>query len=146
MQIIDRLANWNPWIRNFDNSLITAVSIFIFIHFWNSRNYQLIGIVITIIGLALWWVAKLTLGQTYSLTPSAHSLVTRGIYSKLRHPIYIGSSMVFIGWAIFSLTWWLCVVALLHIIMQTIRLRREEKLLLKSYGNTYIHYKEKTWL
>jgi protein-S-isoprenylcysteine O-methyltransferase Ste14 len=47
------------------------------------------GLTIATIGLVLWISARLQLGQSFTVRARATALVTTGLYSKIRHPIYL---------------------------------------------------------
>ena len=47
------------------------------------------GMRIAAAGFALWTVARLQLGSSFSARARANQLVTTGLYSKFRHPIYL---------------------------------------------------------
>lgn len=145
MRYVDQLANVNAFVRNFDNLLFTALSLLFFGKFGHADLVSLLAMIITTAGLIIWWMAKLTLGKYYTLTPQFQALVTRGIYSKIRHPIYVGSCFVYIGWITLTQSLLISVIAVLMIIVQMIRMISEEKLLLKELGRTYLEYKRSTW-
>src|SRR5690348_5881113 len=85
---LERLASLNAFVRNFDNLLFSAISIFLLVRFRRLDLIYASAAVAVTAGLLIWCAAKFTLGRYYSLTPRFQGLVTRGIYSKLRHPIY----------------------------------------------------------
>jgi protein-S-isoprenylcysteine O-methyltransferase Ste14 len=54
---------------------------------WNAERY--IGTALTLIGVGCIGVARYQLGTSFSIRPEAHQLVTTGLYSKIRNPIYL---------------------------------------------------------
>lgn len=100
----------------------------------------------TSMAFVLWIVSRFQLGEAFSLKPKAKYLVTKGIYSKIRHPVYVFSSLAFLGVAIFLRNHYVFLLLLLFVIIQIIRIKKEEQALLKKFGNKYINYKRKTWL
>src|SRR5271163_4161964 len=66
-------------------------------HEWTSMRS--IGLVLALVGLAGVIVSRFTLGRSFSITAKATALVTTGIYSRIRNPIYV-SGMFFIGGAV----------------------------------------------
>ncbi len=53
---------------------------------WNPQRY--IGTVLMVVGLSFIGVARYQLGRSFSVKAEAHHLVTTGLYSKIRNPIY----------------------------------------------------------
>lgn len=70
-------------------------------------------------------------------------LVVSGLYSKVRHPLYAGLVLIFVGYFLFAGT----AAAALHLICLAlyipIGIYFEEKNLMASYGQTYRKYQEK---
>jgi len=70
-------------------------------------------------------------------------LVVSGLYSKIRHPLYAGFVLIFIGYFLFAGT----AAAAVHLICLTIYIPIgiyfEEKNLVDLYGQSYIEYQEK---
>ena len=93
----------------------------------------------------LWFIARRQLGDAFSVRPEARFLVTSGLYSKIRHPIYVFGTMAFLfvvlalqGWGALSI--WVIVVG-----VQIIRARREEKVMAATFGEEYAAYRSRTW-
>ncbi len=83
-------------------------------------------------GLMLSLLGLLTLNKSFGLLPADRGVVTGGIYSVLRHPIYAGyflSSSCFLAQN-YSLHNLVCFM--LFAVCETLRLHREEKLLLQN--------------
>jgi len=73
----------------------------------------------------------------------AVELVTQGIYSRIRHPIYLAVSLIVAGVAIFSAHWTAIGFAVVIIIFYTCKLRFEERLLIRKYPE-YAAYRKDT--
>ena len=70
--------------------------------------------------------------------PSAESLSTRGAYSVVRHPLYIANTLVALGCAMLSGTWYLpLLVMLLSFVYHERIAAREEAFLLATFGDTF---------
>lgn len=121
---------------------------FIFrIYIWNNFYFiQITGIVISVIAFLLWIISRIQLGESYSINPKASKLFTKGIYSKIRHPIYLFSTFALFGMFIFLGKLSLFFLVLIPVIcLQIFRAKKEEKILLESFKQDYIEYKKTTW-
>jgi len=110
---------------------------------WNAQRY--LGTALVVIGAAFIAVARYQLGKSFSIKPEAHELVTTGLYSKIRNPIYVFGGVMILG-VILALQkpalWALLVVA---VVGQTARARREARVLEAAFGDAYREYRRKTW-
>ena len=104
-----------------------------------------IGLVVALIGLAGVILSRYTLGRSFSIAPKATALVTSGIYSRIRNPIYISGMIFLIGVALIVERPNLLAVLLVLIPMQIIRARREAALLEAKFGDAYREYRKRTW-
>jgi protein-S-isoprenylcysteine O-methyltransferase Ste14 len=110
---------------------------------WNPM--QIAGLCILLVGFVLWTVARFQLASSFSITAQAQRLVTRGIYSKIRNPIYIFGSTVTVGlFLLIGKPQWLWVFAVL-IPVQIARARREAQVLEEKFGDDYRTYRAGTW-
>ena len=110
---------------------------------WNWQRYA--GTVLVLVGVGFIAVARYQLGKSFSVKAEAHQLVTIGLYSKIRNPIYV-FGMVLIAGVILVLqrpVLWLALVAAL--VVQSIRARREARVLEAAFGDAYREYRRKTW-
>jgi len=125
--------------------LLLALTIFFFVSFFSVTVHYFLGLVLAIVGIILWYIGKLTLGDAFSPKIRANKLVIKGIYSKIRHPLYIGFSFLLFGWSLFMFDWVVFIVACVIMIMLFVKARLEEKVLFASFGSKYTNYKKKTW-
>lgn len=107
---------------------------------------RLTGFVLFVVAFALLTWARATLGNSFSVTPQAKVLVTRGLYSKVRHPVYVFGILFLIGLALYAGYPWVILPLLLLVPVQVIRARAEEKVLIEKFGDEYLQYKKTTWL
>jgi protein-S-isoprenylcysteine O-methyltransferase Ste14 len=106
---------------------------------------KIAGLIFTIVGAILLTAARLNLGDSFSITPQAKKLVTRGVYSRIRHPVYVFSAMLIAGLGLyFDLLWVLVFVAVI-LIIQLVRARKEEQVLERAFGEEYRAYRRSTW-
>ena len=106
---------------------------------------KLIGAVIAGIALPLFVLARLQLGSSFSIKAKAGRLVTTGLYSRIRNPIYLFGGLFLVGLSLFFSVWGPLVVALVIVPLQVVRARREERVLAEAFGEEYERYKSKTW-
>jgi protein-S-isoprenylcysteine O-methyltransferase Ste14 len=106
---------------------------------------RLIGLVVALIGLAGVILSRYTLGRSFSISPKATALVTSGIYSRIRNPIYISGMIFLIGVALIVERPKLLAVLIVLIPMQIIRARREAAVLEAKFGDAYREYRRRTW-
>jgi protein-S-isoprenylcysteine O-methyltransferase Ste14 len=110
---------------------------------WNLQRCLGAGLALT--SLAFLLTARFQLGSSFSVTAQARHLVTHGIYSKIRNPIYVFGMFVIIGYlmVIQKPAAWLLVPVVL--IAQIVRARREAALLEEKFGDEYREYRRQTW-
>ena len=106
---------------------------------------RLIGLVVALIGLAGVILSRYTLGRSFSIAPKATALVTSGIYSRIRNPIYISGMIFLVGVALIVERPKLLAILLVLIPMQIIRARREAAVLEAKFGDAYREYRRRTW-
>lgn len=110
---------------------------------WTSLRVA--GLVLMVVGLALLTIARFQLGDSFSLSPQARKLVTDGIYSRIRNPIYVFGMFIFAGLFTFLDQPYLFLFFLLIIPLQFFRARAESRVLEQRFGEEYRQYKAMTW-
>ena len=106
---------------------------------------RLVGLLLGLIGLGGVVLSRYTLGRSFSIAPKATALVTSGIYSRIRNPIYF-SGVVFVAGAVLIMGRPKLLAILLVVIpMQIIRARREAAVLEAKFGDAYREYRQHTW-
>ena len=106
---------------------------------------QTTGLCLFIGGFVLWTVARFQLGASFSVTAQARHLVTRGLYSKIRNPIYIFGSCVIAGTILLLGHPLLLLMFAIVIPMQIWRARKEAAVLEAKFGDEYRRYSASTW-
>jgi protein-S-isoprenylcysteine O-methyltransferase Ste14 len=112
-----------------------------------SAALALVGVAITVVGLALTVWARRTLGTNWSGTVTVrkeHELITAGPYRYVRHPIYSGLLLGFVGSALAWGQW----RGLLALAIATYALwrkwRMEERFMGETFGTVYADYAART--
>jgi protein-S-isoprenylcysteine O-methyltransferase Ste14 len=106
---------------------------------------KMIGAAIVIISFPLFVLARWQLGNSFSIKAKAGRLVTTGLYSRIRNPIYLFGGLFIVGLSLFLSPWGPLAVALVIVPLQVVRSRREERVLAEAFGEEYERYKSKTW-
>jgi protein-S-isoprenylcysteine O-methyltransferase Ste14 len=107
---------------------------------------RIAGVVLALASAALLVVSRIQLGSSFSVQAKAGTLVTSGIYSRIRHPLYVFSTLLLTGIALYLVKLWLLLVIFLILVpIQIYRARKEENILTNAYGEEYARYKASTW-
>lgn len=111
-----------------------------------------LGAGVLCLAAGLWWFHRshADLGRYWSVTLELrenHRLVTHGIYSRVRHPMYAALFLYSIGQALVVPNWivgpsYLVTFGLLF----ALRIRAEERMMLEAFGDEYTAYMAKTKL
>jgi protein-S-isoprenylcysteine O-methyltransferase Ste14 len=117
---------------------------------WEHRNdawptMRIVGLCLMIFGFLMWALARINLGASFSVEAKATALVTRGLYSRIRNPIYVFGSVMIVGLCLFFLHPQFLLIFLVLIPVQIIRARRESAVLEAAFGDQYREYKRRTW-
>jgi protein-S-isoprenylcysteine O-methyltransferase Ste14 len=110
---------------------------------WNAQRY--IGTVLAVVGVSFIGLARYQLGKSFSIKAEAHDLVTTGLYSKIRNPIYVFGLVMLIGLILVLQKPALWIVLVVVAIGQTVRARQEARALEAAFGEQYREYRRKTW-
>ena len=105
------------------------------------------GAVIFFLGLALAIVGRLQLGKNWldledAAVRSDQSLVTRGVYAYVRHPIYAGDILLLFGLEL-ALNSWLLMVVIIPLVIVIRQVLAEEALLVRAFPG-YVSYCART--
>ena len=106
------------------------------------------GVVCFVAGLGLFYRSHADLGTNWSVTLQVrenHRLITRGVYRRVRHPMYVALFLYSFGQALVLPNWvagpsYLITFAILF----TLRVGAEEGMMLEEFGDDYAAYMAKT--
>ncbi|ANH84069.1 hypothetical protein A8C56_19585 [Niabella ginsenosidivorans] len=113
----------------------------------NTPAYVGLGLLLLGMLLRFWVIASLGRFFTTNVTiRQNHALKTDGFYKYIRHPAYAASLLSFMGFGI-SLNNGVALVVVITAVGLAFynRIRIEEKLLMKHFGQQYIAYMKHTW-
>ncbi len=114
----------------------------------NIKGYDLFSIIIGMAGLA---IRILTIGYAVPNTSGrntksqiADKINTKGSYSIVRHPLYVGNFLMWLGVALLTHNLWFIVAfILLYWIYYERIIFAEEQFLRKKFGTSYIEWSKK---
>jgi protein-S-isoprenylcysteine O-methyltransferase Ste14 len=108
----------------------------------------LTGCALAVAGAALVLRARMELGPAWSFVPIADEAtgpVTTGPYRQVRHPIYLGLSMLAMGQTLAFGSWPAFLVVAAGVVPTFVwRASAEEKLLTATFGERYARYRKQT--
>lgn len=113
---------------------------------WN----WIVGFVLIAIGEAIRLAGVAAAGTvTRRRSRTVQRLVTYGIFSWMRNPLYVGNFLIWMGFTVISgVLWFIPVAIVLFAIEYTLIVRYEEGVLESIFGAEYLQYKARTprWL
>jgi len=90
---------------------------------------------------ACWTIFSIcSLGRQFSLFPASSRIVTRGAYQIVRHPIYLGESLMLVSCLLSNLKWVNFIALIAFMIFLCMRINLEEQVMAK--GNEYSNYQK----
>ncbi len=110
---------------------------------WDAMHIA--GLLLAIFGIGLLTVARVQLGNSFSITPQARALVTTGLYRKIRNPVYVFGAIGVAGGLLYLGMPKLLVLLVALIPVQVMRARAEGKKLEEKFGEEYQAWKRRTW-
>ena len=105
------------------------------------------GAVLCALGLVLMLSAVVSLRAVIQVAPEPRPgghLVTRGVYSRFRHPIYTAIVILVIGLFLRKPAAFVAIAAAIVIVFLVVKVQFEEQLLLARYPE-YAEYRRRTW-
>lgn len=104
--------------------------------------FDSLGVVLVLCGFLLRIVAR---GYKEEISKGGNKLVTDGPYCLIRNPMYCGTLLI--GTGIISILlnfWWLPVFLIIYLFIYLPQIYKEEKILLKRFGEDYEKYCRRT--
>ncbi len=112
-----------------------------------SNVQRIVALVIGIGGLILGWLSFRALGRNFRVFAAPRrsgTLVTTGVYSKVRHPMYVAAILIFAGYWLFFSSLVSAPLWVAFSVLYVIKSIREERILADHYPD-YEDYMRRTW-
>ncbi|HTM87354.1 MAG TPA: isoprenylcysteine carboxylmethyltransferase family protein [Terriglobales bacterium] len=107
---------------------------------------RIFGLCLATAAFVLWSAARFQLGNSLTVSAQARQLVTRGLYAKIRNPIYVFGSLFIAGYILLlDRPRWL-LMFLVIIPLQLWRAGKEARVLEATFGEAYRAYRARTWM
>jgi protein-S-isoprenylcysteine O-methyltransferase Ste14 len=110
---------------------------------WNPMRWT--GAILMVAAFILFSIAHAQLGSSFSVSAQARKLVTTGLYSRIRNPIYLFGGLLIVGVFLFLEQPRYLLIFMVLIPLQLVRMRQEAKVLEEKFGDAYRKYKKSTW-
>jgi len=134
---------WFLWLQVVLFSVWLYAAIFVVPGPWDWLRRA--GLVLMMVGAVLFFTARIQLGNSFAIRAQARELVTTGLYSKIRNPIYVFGAVMVAGFLIIvRKPYWFLVLAVLAV-AQILRSRQEARVLEARFGDRYREYRKHTW-
>ncbi|AIF46549.1 isoprenylcysteine carboxyl methyltransferase [Dyella japonica A8] len=107
----------------------------------------LLGALLTLLGVVFACWARHVLGRNWSSVvqvKQGHELIQSGPYRWVRHPIYTGMLLAFVGTGTAIGEWRSAIAVLIVATSFWFKLRLEERWMRESFGATYVQYMQRT--
>jgi protein-S-isoprenylcysteine O-methyltransferase Ste14 len=127
--------------------VVFFVGIYIYCLFHPRHNWQYIaGMIVATACYVLWILARLQLGRSFTARAEARELVTTGLYSKVRNPIYFFHAIGTVAMCV-AMRWYASGVFFLVVVVifQWKRAKTEAAVLEAKFGEEYRKYRARTW-
>lgn len=107
-----------------------------------------LGLALEITGMGLIFWSGIALGRLYSpevTLQQDHHLVTYGPYRLIRHPRYLGGMIQGIGLSLLFRSWIGLLLTMIFIVIVMFRIKDEEAMMSKEFGQEWQVYCQKSW-
>ncbi|RLF16150.1 MAG: hypothetical protein DRJ97_01620 [Thermoprotei archaeon] len=105
--------------------------------------FTALGVTLFIVGMFIHGLSHKEHRQAHAKVEEVEKLVTTGIYSKVRHPGYLGIMLVYFGASLCLGNVPALIVASMLAALHVLTAVKEEELLLKKFGREYEEYRRR---
>ncbi len=111
----------------------------------NREMSLVVGGLLATASLVLLVVARVQLGNPFTVLPEAKALVTHGLYRRMPDPLFAFLDLALVGVVmVVRQPWWLLLWAIL-VMAHVWASRREAAVLEQAFGDAYRAYRKGTW-
>jgi len=107
-----------------------------------------LGVLLVVVGLWLFWRAHTDLGKNWSSSLEIyddHTLITRGVYEHIRHPMYAANWLLMLAQALLLSNWIAGLGGLVSFaFLYFLRVPKEEAMMAQQFGEPYQQYMART--
>jgi len=96
----------------------------------------------TLVLVYAWHLARSGLRIIFGEIREKPEVIRKGIFSKVRHPIYLGAILLYLGLNLFSISFISIGFWIIIIIFYILISKYEERILTAHFGQAYIEYKK----
>lgn len=129
-------------IIHWATALITSFSGFFFMEGANSKPILLLtSEVLIVFAILLGIVTAIILERSYDFLPALRHVKTRYVYQIVRHPMYVSSIIIKLGYALKNASMYNSVLSVVIIVLYDRRARFEEDVM--SHDDSYVEYMKK---
>jgi protein-S-isoprenylcysteine O-methyltransferase Ste14 len=132
-----------PWLATLAGSPVE--------YLWARREPPLAWVIggagLVAVGIGIRWKARRDLGDSFRAVvrvPEGAELVRRGLYATIRHPLYLGHTLVMVGVPLLLGCRWAWIPATLGVAATLVRSVVEERYLAEKWEG-YREYMGQTW-
>ena len=99
-----------------------------------------IGLPVALLGLAIYTMVIVS----FATTPLGREVMAKGPFRYSRHPMYLSSSLAYIGVGIACASWLFLLLSVAYLVLSMISSVSEERFLVKKYSDSYREYMKRT--
>ena len=113
--------------------------------FVSTFGLKITGAILIFLGLLIFILGLLAFGNSWRIgidTQKPGELVTSGIFSLTRNPVFVFINLYFIGTALIYTNWFFTGLAIMAVFGIHFHILNEEKHLVHQYGDLYLEYRK----